>query len=63
MEPRQHELITTLGNLGIIRGFHFLDPLGGLGRFNNRMKKRMGTATMGNETDKTMDNRSTQGLP
>ena len=30
MEPPRYEPITTLGK-GIIRGFHFLDPLGGLG--------------------------------
>ena len=30
-QPLQYEPITTLGKLGIIRGFHFLDPLGGLG--------------------------------
>ena len=28
MERPQYEHITTFGNLGIIRGFHFVDPLG-----------------------------------
>ena len=29
--PPQYEPITTLGKLGDYWGFHFLDPLGGLG--------------------------------
>ena len=29
--PPAYEPRTTLGKLGILRGFHFLDPLGGLG--------------------------------
>ena len=31
MEPPNNASITTLGNLGNIGGFHFSDPLGGLG--------------------------------
>ena len=29
--PPQYEPTTALGKMGIVRGFHFLDPLRGLG--------------------------------
>ena len=40
MEPPQYEPIATLGKLGIVRGFHFLDPLGGLGYSSMKPYKR-----------------------
>ena len=33
MEPPNMNPLLHWGNKGIIRGFHFLDPLGGLGNF------------------------------
>ena len=58
MQPPQYEPITTLGKLGIIRGFHFLDPSGGLGKQGPQQQPSIGSHgpdTLGAATDLGVD--------